>query len=46
MVYGVKFDYITGGPGYSGDLYLIQDDSLETPLVFTRRNGILKLLAR
>lgn len=46
QVYGVKFDYITGGPGYFGDLYLIQDDSLEMPLAFTRRNGALKLLSR
>ena len=44
MVYGVKFDYMNGGPGYFGDLYLIQGDSLETPLAFVRRNGALKLL--
>ena len=46
MVYGVKFDYITGGPGYAGDLYLIQDDSLQSPLAFIRRNGALKFLPR
>ena len=46
LVYGVKFDYITGGPGYAGDLYLIQDDSLQSPLAFTRRNGALTLLPR
>ena len=34
-VYGVKFDYITGGPGYFGDLYLIQDDALQSPLALS-----------
>jgi hypothetical protein len=44
QVYGVKFDYITGGPGYFGDLYIIQGDSLEPPLAFIRQNGTLKSL--
>jgi len=46
LVYGVKFDYITGGPGYFGDLYIVQDDSLQSPLAFIRRNGTLELLPR
>ncbi len=46
LVYGAKFDYITGGPGYFGDLYIIQDDSLEPPLTFVRQNGALKLVSR
>jgi hypothetical protein len=46
LVYGVKFDYMSGGPGYFGDLYLIQDDSLQPPLAFTRQNGALKAIAR
>ncbi len=46
QVYGVKFDYITGGPGYAGDLYIIQGDSLQPPLAFIRQNGVLKPLAR
>lgn len=46
MVYGVKFDYITGGPGYFGDLYIVQDDALQSPLAFVRENGALKLLSR
>jgi hypothetical protein len=45
-VYGVKFDYITGGPGYFGDLYLIQGDSLEVPVAFIRRNGALEPLSQ
>ena len=45
-VYGVKFNYITGSPGYFGDLYIIQDDSLEAPLTFIRRNRALKLVSR
>ena len=46
MVYGVKFDYMSGGPGYFGDLYIIQDHSLQSPLAFIRSNGALKLLPR
>ena len=46
LVYGAKFDYVTGGPGYFGDLYIIQDDSLEAPLTFVRRDGALKLVSR
>ena len=41
-VYGVKFDFMSGGPGYSGDLFILQDDTLETPLVLIRKHGTLK----
>jgi hypothetical protein len=44
LVYAAKFDYITGGPGYFGDLYIVQGDSLQPPLVFIREDGALKLL--
>jgi hypothetical protein len=27
-VYGVKFDFVSGGPGYFGDLYILQGDAL------------------
>jgi hypothetical protein len=45
LVYGAKFDYITGGPGYFGDLYIVQDDSLQPPLLFIRKDGALKPLS-
>jgi hypothetical protein len=42
MVYGVKFDFMSGSPGYFGDLYIIQGDSLEAPIVLIRRDGKLQ----
>jgi hypothetical protein len=45
LVYAAKFDYITGGPGYFGDLYIVQGDSLQPPLVFIREDGALKPLS-
>ena len=42
MVYGVKFDYITGGPGYCGELFILMGDGLSTyPMVITRESGKL-----
>lgn len=37
-VYGAKFDFQSGGPGYCGDLYLLHGDALtgELPMVLTR----------
>jgi len=36
-VYGVKFDFISGSPGYCGDLYIIHGDYVgERPLVLIR----------
>jgi hypothetical protein len=45
MVYGVKFDFTSGSPGYFGDLYILQGDYLtgDPPLVLLRRNGKLVL---
>ena len=43
-VYGVKFDFISGSPGYFGELYIIQDDALQAPLVFIRKDGKLQRL--
>jgi hypothetical protein len=43
LVYGVKFDFVSGGPGYCGDLYIIQGDALEPPTVLLRKNGTLKI---
>ena len=36
-VYGVKFDFISNGPGYCGDLYIIHGDRVgERPFVLIR----------
>ncbi len=37
-VYGAKFDFQSGGPSYSGDLYILQGDMLtgDPPVVLTR----------
>ena len=41
MVYGVKFDFASGGPGYVGDLYVLHGDALGEPMTLIRRNGKL-----
>jgi len=45
-VYGAKFDFVSGGPGYVGDIYLLQGDALTevSPIVLRRdRDGRLIL---
>jgi hypothetical protein len=38
-VYAAKFDFVSGSPGYFGDLYILQGDALgEPPMVLTRAN--------
>jgi len=41
MVYGVKFAFTSGGPGYVGDLYILQGDALSevAPMALIRKNG-------
>jgi len=41
MVYGVKFDFVSGGPGYVGDLYVLQGDALGEPMTIIREHGKL-----
>lgn len=41
-VYGVKFGFISGSPGYCGDVYILLGDTLSTPMVLYRENGQLK----
>jgi len=41
MVYGVKFDFASGAPGYVGDLYILHGDALGEPMVLIRRDGSL-----
>lgn len=37
-VYAAKFDFVSGSPGYCGDLYIVQGDALtgEPPMVLRR----------
>jgi hypothetical protein len=44
-VYGVKFHFESGSPGYCGDVYIIHPDTLNRipPWVLTRREGKLRL---
>jgi hypothetical protein len=40
MVYGVKFDFVSGvGPGYVGDLYMLHGDALGEPITLIRKEG-------
>jgi hypothetical protein len=41
MAYGAKFDFVSGGPGYVGDLYVLHGDALGEPLTLIRRGGRL-----
>lgn len=45
MVYGVKFKFVSGSPGYIGDIYILQGDYLtgDAPLVLLRQKGVLTL---
>lgn len=43
MVYGVKFDFASGGPGYVGDLYILHGDALGEPMTLIRKDGKLAL---
>ena len=40
-VYGVKFKFVSGSPGYIGDLYLLLGDVLtgDPPLILGREKG-------
>jgi len=46
-VYGVKFNFFSGSPGYVGDLYILQGDALTgySPIVLLRADdGTLDVL--
>ena len=45
MVYGAKFEFTSGSPGYVGDIYILQGDYLtgDAPFVLIRRQGRLAL---
>ena len=45
QVYGVKFDFVSGSPGYVGDIYILAGDSLSEPVTLIRdEDGRLKIL--
>lgn len=41
MAYGAKFNFVSGGPGYVGDLYVLHGDALGEPMTLIRENGRL-----
>lgn len=43
QVYGVKFHFVSGMPGYVGDLFILQGDTFEGPLVLIRMDGVLQI---
>jgi len=39
VVYGAKFNFVSGGPGYVGDIFILQGDALaEVPPMVLRRD--------
>ena len=36
LAYGARFDFVSGGPGYVGPLYIIGGDSVSEPFVLLR----------
>jgi hypothetical protein len=41
MVYGVKFAFVSGSPGYVGDLFILNGDALGEPMTLIREDGKL-----
>ena len=41
MVYGVKFDFVSGGPGYVCDLCILVGDAVGEPMTIIRKDGRL-----
>ncbi len=44
MVYGVKFNFASGSPGYIGELFILQGDVLtgDMPMILGRYSGVLQ----
>jgi hypothetical protein len=45
MAYGVKFHFVSGSPGYVGDLYILHGDALGEPMTLIRRDGKLVVVS-
>lgn len=43
-VYGVKFDFTSGGPGYCGDMFILMGDALSAPPMVLIRDDQTKQL--
>lgn len=44
-VYGAKFDFVSGGPGYVGDIFVLQGDAIgEVPPMVLRRDRQNRLI--
>ena len=43
VVYGVKFDFVSGSPGYVGDLFILLGDALSDPMTLIRDDDTKKL---
>jgi len=44
-VYAVKFDFVSGSPGYCGDLFTLHGDALGEPVTVIRdQSGALKVI--
>jgi hypothetical protein len=39
LAYGARFNFVSGMPGYVGDLYVLQGDALGEPMVLRRSAG-------
>ncbi len=37
FIYGVKFDFVSGMPGFAGDLFILKGDSLSAPPIMIGR---------
>ncbi len=46
MVYGVRFDFASLGPGYCGDLYLLCGDVIAEPFTLVRTKRGLHVVQR
>lgn len=45
IVYGARFNFFSGGPGYVGDLYILQGDAISgAPPMMLRRDSTGQLI--
>jgi hypothetical protein len=42
-IYAVKFDFVSGSPGYVGDLYILIGDTFDEPVRLIRVDGKLEV---
>jgi hypothetical protein len=43
-VYAVKFNFVSGAPGYVDDYFILQGDSLGEAVEVIRRDGVLTVI--